>query len=136
VTGEVRKKAAFWLALVFVLGAATGGVFGFNLAHRSYAATKPPVLSEAERRAKKVDEMTREIGLDAEQSKKEDAIIAGAQAEMRGIREKSEAEIDAVRMKARDATRVFLTPEQKAKFEEYAKRMDEEHKRQREAQGH
>jgi hypothetical protein len=136
VTGEVRKKAAFWLALVFVLGAATGGVFGFNLAHRSYASTKPAVLNDAERRAKKVDEMTREIGLDAEQAKKEDAIITEAQAEMRAIREKNESEIDAVRMKAREATRVFLTPEQKAKFEEYAKRMDEEHKKQREAQGH
>jgi hypothetical protein len=134
--GEVRKKAVFWLALVFVLGAATGGVFGFNLAHRSYASTKPPVLNEAERRAKKVDEMTREIGLDAEQAKKEDAIIAEAQAEMRAIRDKNESEIDAVRMKAREATRVFLTPEQKAKFEEYAKRMDEEHRKQREAQGH
>jgi Spy/CpxP family protein refolding chaperone len=136
VTGEVRKKAALWLALVFVLGAATGGVFGFNLAHRSYASTKAPVLNDAERRAKKVDEMTREIGLDAEQSKKVDAIITGAQAEMRSIRDKGETEVDAVRMKARDEMRTLLTPEQKAKFEEYVKRLDEEHKRTKEGQGH
>lgn len=135
-TGEVRKKAAFWLALVFVLGAATGGVFGFNLAHRSYAATKSPVLSDTERRAKKIDEMTREIGLDADQSKKVDAIITGAQAEMHAIRDKSEADVDAVRMKAREQMRAILAPDQKAKFEEYVKRLDEEHKRQKAMQGH
>ena len=59
---EVRQKATIWLVLVFVLGTATGGLFGYNLARRGYAATKAPVQSDAERRAKKLAEMTQEIG--------------------------------------------------------------------------
>jgi hypothetical protein len=133
---EVRRKATVWLVLVFVLGAATGGVFGYNLAHRSYAANKPAVLSEEQRRTQKVEEMTREIGLNAEQAKKTEGIIAEAQAEGRAVRDKSDAEMDAVRQRARSAMRTFLTPEQLPKFEQYVARLDAERKKQREMQGH
>ncbi len=130
---EVRKKATIWLILVFLLGAATGGVFGYNLAHRSYAATKP-AQSDAERRAKKVTEMTQEMGLTPDQAQKVEGLIAEAQREVRGIRDQSDAQVDAVRAKTRDAIRSFLTPEQKPKFEEYVQRLDAERKKQKEAQ--
>ena len=132
---EVRKKATIWLVLVFALGAATGGVFGYNLAHRSYAATKAPAQSDAERRVKKVAEMTQEIGLTPDQAQKVDGLIEEAQREIRGIHDQSDAQVDAVRMKTRDAMRAFLTPEQKPKFEDYVQRLDAERKKQKEAQG-
>jgi Spy/CpxP family protein refolding chaperone len=131
---EVRKKAAIWLVLVFVIGAATGGVFGYSLAHRSYAATKLPVQTDAERRAKKVAEMTQEIGLTPDQAQKVDALITEAQTEIRTIHDQSDAQVDAVRMKTRDAMRAFLRAEQKPKFEEYVQRLDAERKKQKEAQ--
>jgi galactokinase/mevalonate kinase-like predicted kinase len=131
---DIRKKAAIWLALVFVLGTATGGVFGYSMARRSYAATKTVVLSETERRAKKIAEMTDAIGLTTEQVQKADGIIKNAQVEIRGIHNKSDAEVDVVRMKARAEMRTFLTPEQLPKFEQYMKRLDEERKKQKEAQ--
>lgn len=134
---EVRKKAAIWLALVFILGAATGGVFGYSLAHRSYAAMKPQVQTDAERRAKKVVEMTEEIGLTPDQAQKVEGLIAHAQGEIRGIHEKSDAEVDSVRMSTRDQVRAFLTAEQKPKYEAYVQRLDAERKRQKELQmGH
>jgi Spy/CpxP family protein refolding chaperone len=40
-----------------------------------------------------------------------------------------------VRMKTRGEMRAFLTPEQLPKFEQYIQRMDEERKKQKEAQG-
>jgi hypothetical protein len=132
---DIRKKAAIWLALVFVIGTATGGVFGYSLARRSYAATKTVMPSEAERRAKKLVEMTQTIGLTADQAQKAEAIIKEAQTEIRGIRDKSDSEIDVVRMKTRQEMRTFLTPEQLPKFEQYIQRMDEERKKQKEAQG-
>jgi len=132
---DIRKKAAIWLALVFVLGTATGGVFGYSMARRSYAATKTVVLSETERRAKKIAEMTDAIGLTTEQVQKADGIIKNAQVDIRGIHNKSDAEVDVVRMKARAEMRTFLTPEQLPKFEQYVQRMDEERKKQKEAQG-
>ena len=131
---EIRKKAAIWLALVFILGTATGGVFGYSLARRSYAATKTVAPSEAEHRAKKVADMTDAIGLTAEQAQKAEGIIKNAQSEIRTIRDKSEAEVDVVRMKTRGEMRTFLTPEQLPKFEQYIQRMDEQRKKQKEAQ--
>jgi len=131
---EVRKKAAIWLALIFVLGAATGGVFGYNLAHRTSASTHSPVQSDAARRAKKIAEMTDQIGLTPEQVGKADALIGQAQTEIRAIRESSDAQVDAVRSKTREAMRAFLTPEQKPKFEEYVQRLDAEREKQKEAQ--
>jgi hypothetical protein len=131
---EIRKKAAIWLALVFILGLATGGVFGYSWARGSYASTKAVMPSEAERRAKKLAEMTKEIGLTADQAQKADGAIKEAQTEMRAIREKSETDLDAVRMKTRAEMRTYLTAEQLPKFEEYVRRMDEERKKQKEAQ--
>lgn len=131
---DIRKKAAIWLALVFILGTATGGVFGYSLARRSYAAVKTVMPSEAERRAKKLAEMTQTIGLTAEQQQKVDGIIKNAQTDIRAIHDKNDAEVDVVRMKARAQMRGFLTPEQMPKFEQYMQRLDEERKKQKEAQ--
>ena len=131
---DIRKKAAIWLALVFILGTATGGVFGYSLARRSYAATKTAAPSEAEHRAKKVADMTDAIGLTAEQAQKAEGIIKNAQSEIRTIRDKSDTEVDVVRMKTRADMRTFLTPEQLPKFEQYVQRLDEERKKQKEAQ--
>ncbi|HKM84236.1 MAG TPA: hypothetical protein VJY15_25165 [Candidatus Acidoferrum sp.] len=130
--GETRRKAWEWLALLFVLGAATGGVFGYSFAHRSYAPNNANVqtLSEPERRAQRVAEMTKEIGLTTEQSQKVDAVIAAAHEEMKTIHDKAEADVDGVRQKARAQMREFLTAEQKPKFEEFVRRKDEERKKQ------
>jgi len=132
---DIRKKAAIWLALVFLIGSATGGVFGYSLARRSYAATKTAIPSEAERRAKKLTEMTQTIGLTSEQAQKAEGIIKEAQTEIRAIHEKNDSEVDVVRMKTRGEMRAFLTPEQLPKFEQYIQRLDEERKKQKEAQG-
>lgn len=130
--GETRRKAWEWLALVAVLGAAIGGVFGYSFAHRSRGVHNPNIqtLSEPERRAKRVAEMTREIGLTAEQSQKVDAVIAAAHAEMKAIHDKADADVDGVRQRARAQIREFLTAEQKAKYEEFVRRLDEERKKQ------
>src|SRR5215469_2979936 len=128
---ETRQKARLWLALVFILGAAIGGVFGYSFAHRSYAATQAPAatLSEPERRAKRVAEMTTEVGLTPEQSTQIDQIIHQAHDEMKTIHEKSDADCDVVRQRAREQVRSLLTPEQRPKFEAMIQR-DQERKKQ------
>jgi len=42
--------------------------------------------------------------------------------------------VDVVRMNTRGEMRTFLTPEQLPKFEQYIQRMDEQRKKQKEAQ--
>jgi len=128
---ETRRKAGVWLALVFALGLAIGGVFGYNFAHKSYAAGRPPAaLSEPARRAARVAEMTKELGLTPEQTQRLDAVLHQAHEEMKAIHEKSDADVDAVRQKARLEMRAFLTPEQMPRFEAFVKKLDEERKRQ------
>lgn len=128
---ETRQKARLWLGLVFILGAAIGGVFGYSFAHRSYAATQAPAtLSEPERRAKRVAEMTKEVGLTPEQSTQIDQIIRQAHGEIKAIHEKTDADVDVVRQKTREQMRSLLTPEQKPKFEAWIQRMDLEKKKQ------
>jgi len=129
---ETRQKARLWLGLVFILGAAIGGVFGYSFAHRSYAATQAPAatLSEPERRAKRVAEMTKEVGLTPEQSTQIDQIIHQAHEEMKTIHEKSDADVDVVRQRAREQMRSLLTPEQRPKFEAMIQRKDQERKKQ------
>jgi Spy/CpxP family protein refolding chaperone len=129
---ETRQKARLWLGLVFILGAAIGGVFGYSFAHRSYAASQAPAatLSEPERRAKRIAEMTKEVGLTPEQSTQIDQIIHQAHDEMKTIHEKSDADVDVVRQRAREQMRSLLTPEQRPKFEAMIQRKDQERKKQ------
>ena len=128
---ETRQKARLWLGLVFILGAAIGGVFGYSFAHRSYAATQAPAtLSEPERRAKRVAEMTKEVGLTPEQIAQIDQIIHQAHDEKKTIHEKSDADVDVVRQRAREQMRSLLTPDQRPKFEAMVQRWNQEKKKQ------
>lgn len=130
--GETRKKAWEWLALLFVLGAAIGGVFGYSVAHRGLRARNPNMqaLNEPERRAQRVAEITKEVGLTPEQTQKVDAIIAAAHDEMKTIHDKAETDVNGVRQKARAQIREFLTAEQKLKYQEFVRRLDEERQKQ------
>ena len=124
----VQQKATFWLALVFVLGTALGAVLGYAFAHRSYAAA-PTQLTAEQRRAQKREQLAREVGLTAEQQTQVAAILDDAQTEYKAIHAVSDPQVDAVRQKSRDKIRLILNPDQKPKFEEFIRRMDEERKR-------
>jgi len=130
-SSDTRQKAGLWLAVVFALGLAIGVVVGYNFAHKSFAAGRPSAnMSEPERRAARVADLTRELQLTPEQSQKVDTVLHQAHDEIRTIREKSDAEIDAVKQKARSEMRAFLTPEQLPKYEAFVRKLDEERKKQ------
>ena len=120
------RKAKLWLALVFLVGAAIGAVFGHSFGYRSYAATitSQQPMSEAERRAKRVADMTKEVGLTPDQSARMDEIIKDAQ-----------VDVGAVREKARSEMRAILTDEQKPKFEAMVQRIDAERKKAQQQMG-
>jgi Spy/CpxP family protein refolding chaperone len=120
--------------VVFLVGAAIGVVFGYSFGHRSFAATLQPQMSEPERRAKRVADMTKELGLTADQSAKFDDIIRGAHQEMKEIHDSADKNVDTVREKAREQMRGVLSEEQKPKFEAMAQRMDEARKKQQQQQ--
>lgn len=124
----VQQKASLWLAVVFILGVALGGVLGYAFAHRSYAAA-PTQLTAEQRRAQKRAQLVEEVGLTPDQQTQVVAILDRAQTEYKAIHAVSDPQIDAARQKSRERIRQILTPEQKPKFEEFLRKMDEERKR-------
>lgn len=125
---SVTRKAALWVGAVFLLGAALGGMIGYVFAHHT-AQAAPAQLTEAQRRAQKVERLTQELNLTADQQKQIETIIASVQAQYKAIRQTTEPQLDQARQKGREQIRAILTPEQKPKFEEFLKRIDEERKR-------
>ena len=128
-----KRRAAFWVAAVFLLGAALGGVFGYFYGHRATVAAAPPPMTDAERHAKRLDQLTRELGLNDSQRQQMDSLLTQIHGDFQSVRNKNaqqlETDLDQERQKSRDQIRVILTPEQKPKFEEFMKRLDEERKR-------
>ncbi len=125
---SVIRKAALWVGLVFLLGAALGGVLGnvFGVHARNAA---PSQLTEVEKRAQKVQRLTQELNLSPDQQKQVEAIIASIQAQYKAIRQSTEPQINEARQKGREQIRTILTPEQKPKFEDFLRRLDEERKK-------
>ena len=125
---QANRKAVLWVAIVFLLGVAVGGMGGYVCAHRSVSAAPAP-LPEPERRARRVAELTKELGLRSDQAKQLDMILLQRHTESRAIHDQTDAQIDQVRQKGREQIRAILTPEQKPKFEEFLRKLDEERKR-------
>jgi hypothetical protein len=124
------RKAAIWVVVVFLLGAAAGGVLGFGYAHRTVsAANQAAPAPEAERRARRVAELTQELGLSSEQAKQLDAILVRRHAEAKAIHEQADAQLENNRQTGRDEVRAILTPEQKPKLEAFLQKQDAERKR-------
>lgn len=126
---SATTKAALWVGTVFLLGAALGGVLGYLSAHRTASAANPP-MSEPQRRARRVEQLTRDLSLTPAQSQQVDAILLQRHAEAKAIHDQTDSQIDQVHQKGRQQIREILTPEQKPKFEEFLKRLDEERKRE------
>jgi Spy/CpxP family protein refolding chaperone len=122
-----KQRAAIWVAVVFLLGASLGGLVGYVFAHRSVSANAP--LTAQERRAKKVEELTRVADLTPEQRQQLEAVLTQLHSEYKALREQSDAQINQARQQGRNQIRAILTPEQQPKFEEFLKRMDEERRR-------
>jgi Spy/CpxP family protein refolding chaperone len=122
------RRAALWIGAVFLLGAALGGVLGYVFAHRPVNAAGPP-LSEPERRAHRVAELTRELSLAPQQAQQLDSILLEWHGDTKAIRDQSDAQLEAIRQKRRAEVRSILTPDQLPKFDEFLKRHDEERKR-------
>jgi Spy/CpxP family protein refolding chaperone len=125
---SVTRKAALWVGVVFLLGAALGGMLGYVFAHHT-ALAAPAQMNEAERRAQKVQRLTQELNLAADQQRQLEAILASVQAQYKVIHQSTEPQINEVRQKGREQIRAILTPEQKSRFEEFLKRLDEDRKK-------
>ncbi len=121
-------KAALWVGVVFLLGTALGGTLGYSYAHHLVSAANAP-LSAPVRRAQRVEQLTQALGLTSAQSQQVDAVLFQRHTEAKAIHDQADAQLDQVHQRGRDQIRAILTPEQRPKFEEFLKNLDQQKKR-------
>jgi Spy/CpxP family protein refolding chaperone len=120
-------KAALWVSVVFLLGAALGGVVGYSYEHHLVSAASTP-LPEPVRRGQRIEELTKLLSLTSAQSQQIDAILLERHTEVKTIHDQTDAQIDQVRQRGRDQIRAILTAEQKPKFEDFLRDLDQKRK--------
>jgi Spy/CpxP family protein refolding chaperone len=125
---SATRKAALWVGVVFLLGAALGGMIGYSYAHHLVSAANTP-LPEPARRAQRVEQLAQALNLTSAQSQQVGAILLQRHTEAKAIHDQSDAQLEQVHQKGRDQIRAILTPEQKPKFEEFLKNLDQQRKR-------
>jgi predicted Holliday junction resolvase-like endonuclease len=120
---SAKQRAAVWVAVVFLLGAALGGVVGYISAHRGVSANI--MVSVSQRRAQKVEDLTRMAHLNPDQRQQLDVILNDLHAQYKTL----DDDRDDARQKSRNKIRGILTQDQIPAFEEFLRKMDEERKR-------
>jgi len=131
------RKAITLLLLVFVLGVAIGAVGIALVNRRVYGALGRPQASDQPRpgdqrlagRTRLVRNLTQDLDLSAEQQKQLTSILENTQSRYDAIRQQMNPQFDQVREQGRDQIRQVLTPEQRPKFDDFMRRVDEEHHR-------
>ena len=127
-----NRKALLLVVAVFVLGIALGGVGTYVATTRVLAARPQTVVHSA---ASTAAMFTRDLNLSPEQQTQIEVILGDTRAHYAAIHEKVDPEYEQVRQQGRDRIRQLLTPEQRPKFEELLRRMDEERKKRQSEQG-
>jgi Spy/CpxP family protein refolding chaperone len=130
--GADNRKALALIALVFVLGVALGAV-GHSLADRRVlgARTQPPApfLQPRPNPPRAVARLTTELKLTPEQQKQIGDILADTQHRYDAIHDQMNPQFAQIREQGHDQIRQILTPEQRPKFEDFLRRVDEERRR-------
>ncbi len=128
-----NRKALALLALVFLLGVALGAV-GHSVADRRVLGARtvnqsPAFLQPRPNPPRAVARLTNELKLTPDQQKQIGEILADMQHRYDAVHDQMNPQFAQIREQGRDQIRQLLTPEQRPKFEDYLKRLEEERHR-------
>jgi Spy/CpxP family protein refolding chaperone len=118
-------KAALWLGVVYLLGIAIGAMAAKQFYVRVHASESAP-LTPQERRAHVVEDLAREVNLTDVQRQSLDRILDDMSVQFEAIHRQTDAKISQLRMQGRGEIRAILTPDQRPKYDEWLRRLDEE----------
>jgi Spy/CpxP family protein refolding chaperone len=129
------RKAFLLVFVLFILGIALGSVGTYLVTLRVQAAR--PQATLARNPGHTMAMFTRDLNLNPDQQSQIQAILNDTRARYAALHEKLDPEYEQVRHQGRERIRQVLTPEQRPKFEELLRQMDED-RRQRQAtsEGH
>src|SRR5260370_29049352 len=130
--GADNRKALALIILVFVVGVGVGAV-GHSVGDRRVQGARPetpaPFLQPRPNPPRAVARLTTELKLTPEQQKQIGDILADTQHRYDAIHDQMNPQFAQIRQEGRDQMRQVLTPEQRPKFEDYLKRLEEERRR-------
>ena len=125
-TNQGNRKAYLIVFVLFILGIALGSVGTYLVTMRVQAA-RPAVVGE--RAPSHMAMFTRDLNLTPEQQTQVQAIMNETRSHYAELHQKLDPEYEQVRQQSRDHIRQVLTPEQRPKFEELLRQMDEERRK-------
>lgn len=126
-----NRKALALIVLVLFLGVALGAVGHALFDRRVFGAR---TLAQTGRQPRPnppraVARLTSELNLTPEQQKQIGDILADIQHRFDAVHDTINPQLYQIREEGRDQIRELLTPEQRPKFEDYLRRLDEERRR-------
>lgn len=123
------REATVLVIVVFVLGVVLGSLGTHFWEVRAWGAR----LASGEH-IDIFEQLTQQIELTPDQQKQLTGIIDDTRAKWRVLYQPLEAQHEEIRQQGRDRIRAILTLEQRPKFEEFVRRLDEERKKPQEGQ--
>jgi Spy/CpxP family protein refolding chaperone len=130
-TSRGSRKAILLVVVVFALGIGLGSAGTYVVTARVLAA-RPQQASHVP--ANHMAMFTRNLNLNPDQQKQIQAILTETRARYAEIHSQADPEYERARQAGREKIRQVLTPEQRPKFEDLLRSMDEERlRRQNEA---
>jgi Spy/CpxP family protein refolding chaperone len=127
-SATVRRTTALVIVL-FVIGIALGALGAFLYLRRHPHDTESAGHYSHLSRAEIVTRLSHDLDLTPEQKSRVEAIVDAAHQRFHALDDQVEPQYDAIRHDARSQIRLVLTSEQKTKFEEEVRRLDEERKK-------
>jgi len=133
-TNQGNRKAVLLVFVLFVLGIALGSVGTYVVTTRVQAAR--PQATLARNPGHTMAMFTRDLNLNPDQQNQIQAILNDTRARYAELHQKLDPEYEQVRHQGRVRIREVLTPEQRPKFEELLRQIDEDRRKRGNPEGH
>lgn len=130
---QSNRKAVVLVFVLFVLGIAIGSVGTYMVTTRVLAARPQAALGHNPGQTMAM--FTRDLNLNPAQQSQIQAILNDTRAHYADLHAKLDPEYEQVRQQGRERIRQVLTPEQRPKFEDLLRQIDED-RRRRQSEGH
>jgi len=119
---SIQRKAGILVVVVFLLGAALGGVGVHYWEARAYSSIHRVIVPT---HTEVIQQMTEQLSLTPDQQTQITTISEDVHNRLRALQDQSKPQADAIRNEGRQKIRALLTPEQQPKFDDYIHHLDD-----------